>query len=1803
MATKIFATDVILTEDAFLQLGFETGNLLKEEYVPVFDRERALSYLRSHPELAVRLLSKTGGNGTVFWAGDLSAVRVDGGSVGVQIVRRRDGEEAVGDNMFGHFLEGVLREFRRELSDMLVDEVPVRPGQVISDFTRKGAYMSDIEERERSGESFIHVDVYRPAKFRFDAGRDGTTGHASRVADAEVPFHRFVCPFGTSYPSPIIVGSAAEASILYEQALRGEIDWKALFNELRNRNLLDSKLNAKQIDNLIADYRAQFDWMREEIVNNPSLRQMTIVGSSWMVPDASMGRSVYDAQTAPSPAHVLARYINNPLLLYTSGENGVIRSLGMMDKGEPERFSEGLGRNDNPLNVLIAGSDTIGGREPGRKATSQVVRKEGVDAATGQRVITTEKRAVIPTKSKEAVERDYALFSARLDAVLSGVGEGQPVRLIAGNVSSFGDSVGVGTPRMVERYVRERGGDVYQYDFVKKVAVVRGENKSEKPNPNLSVVLMEHFAECLPVLVGNEESVEFLLNANVEDSGVKFADLGLEGNGLVCFSSVEDTNNRNVLSVGSLAVDAGLPVVHVMDNLSEDEQRRHLSEGALISRSGHPEDMPVEGLLFGSVPLRTDWDFSQANHLSSVDEVTGLHFPSVATTYPSPMLVEGYPFRSPLGAYVALVASSMGEASAEFMQSIIAVEGSSAEVLGVYDRLLDGKSVSEYLSDIQQERCLRSAIRGMAQKNDAFMESLLDLDGRDIVISSNIGNQNLFVSPDGKGENRFGIALAAERDAMKQMREGRRLAEEQERVRLVDEAAKRQKIVTGARAEGQKIVGGLPQSIEQSRDAVWFIGTHNPLSLALKDEETSFVMWNDMNGEDPLVREKAARPYVDDGEGGKVDNNFIFLFPTDLESFTGRRSVRNMPDSKNLTGVTRVDPVTGVSFLAAVGIPVRFNNRGNELMNADNMPCSYRLDNDASNFAASIVLSDSKARSTAIRHGQALSLPGRERMDGSSYYTLGQVFMDKYWNKKEQKMVDNPHKSPLNLSLTETYISLLESGSKYPLNCVPLPRGQYLTQDDAVVRKRLDEGQRFVSAEGRFISDLMLSLQIANATALALGVPLRFPLDKDGHIDLGPGVPEEYRMMAEKRIDSFIGVRLEQDQVAGKLPKVERIPLYAAGSVRDLLTKAGMDLYMRPNDLAVAFGPYDFSSILSGMTVPLHEMAFRLDDGTVFTVKDAKSTRGLDNGEINRYLNYTKNDERRFVIRTTDPEKTPLFINALKAYSERAKAVQVQVRLVRENEVSGQGMEGFVNLLSSNSESFAESEHDIGREMTVFNASGTVNKEGAVSSRNIDGEDVSSSYWGRVDAKDGFKGYAQIKYTLPNGDESSWRTITDLELAKDTVMSLVNRTYRSDMRVVPSESVMEMLHKAVAVEMAGDAFRDFVWSAGKKEAADDKVVVLDNMSVPSEKGAPVEAVKEIREFKDENRFLSNFWPCQVLFEGKMYPSSENAYQAAKCVNVQDRVMFENITPAEAKKLGKEVTVRSDWDSVKDEIMRAVILDKFSRNEELGAKLLATGDIALVEGNRWNDTYWGVDLASGKGENRLGEVLMETRGFIRSLSESAEVKPVSEESARIEYTVSDGGYQKRTYENANADDVDFTIAVGVDFSTYGERATAKAAGDSLISVEVEDFSDKAAKKAVKEIFSQLPEEFQQGEPFGVNFAGNGLYTLAKEGIEQSQVDEFMVKVISGLQSKGVVLQCGRSGGQTGVDEAALVAGVVCGVPMTCHAPKGWLMRDGSGKDQSGEDVFKSRFEKKDYKKLSSLVVRQKAVRNGKGQKIS
>lgn len=129
-------------------------------------------------------------------------------------------------------------------------------------------------------------------------------------------------------------------------------------------------------------------------------------------------------------------------------------------------------------------------------------------------------------------------------------------------------------------------------------------------------------------------------------------------------------------------------------------------------------------------------------------------------------------------------------------------------------------------------------------------------------------------------------------------------------------------------------------------------------------------------------------------------------------------------------------------------------------------------------------------------------------------------------------------------------------------------------------------------------------------------------------------------------------------------------------------------------------------------------------------------------------------------------------------------------------------------------------------------------------------------------------------------------------------------------------------------------------------------------------------------FRGEYAFLSNFYKCDILYNGILYPSAEHAFQAAKCIddNMKKYIASQE-TPALAKREGRKVKMRPDWHSVKIDVMREILKIKFS-DPTLRKMINDTGEIMLVEDNSWGDEFWGVYC--GKGKNWLGKVLMEIR---------------------------------------------------------------------------------------------------------------------------------------------------------------------------------------------------------------------------------
>jgi ribA/ribD-fused uncharacterized protein len=146
---------------------------------------------------------------------------------------------------------------------------------------------------------------------------------------------------------------------------------------------------------------------------------------------------------------------------------------------------------------------------------------------------------------------------------------------------------------------------------------------------------------------------------------------------------------------------------------------------------------------------------------------------------------------------------------------------------------------------------------------------------------------------------------------------------------------------------------------------------------------------------------------------------------------------------------------------------------------------------------------------------------------------------------------------------------------------------------------------------------------------------------------------------------------------------------------------------------------------------------------------------------------------------------------------------------------------------------------------------------------------------------------------------------------------------------------------------------------------------------------PIVTDDAIKGFFGPYRFLSNFHVANVVFEGQVFPSTENAFQAAK-FPVLERAPFQRMTCREAKEAGRSAKIiREEWEARKIQVMHDILISKFFGHGDLGLRLLSTGTKKLCELNDWGDRFWGIEQVKESliGHNMLGTLLMAVRSTL------------------------------------------------------------------------------------------------------------------------------------------------------------------------------------------------------------------------------
>lgn len=133
--------------------------------------------------------------------------------------------------------------------------------------------------------------------------------------------------------------------------------------------------------------------------------------------------------------------------------------------------------------------------------------------------------------------------------------------------------------------------------------------------------------------------------------------------------------------------------------------------------------------------------------------------------------------------------------------------------------------------------------------------------------------------------------------------------------------------------------------------------------------------------------------------------------------------------------------------------------------------------------------------------------------------------------------------------------------------------------------------------------------------------------------------------------------------------------------------------------------------------------------------------------------------------------------------------------------------------------------------------------------------------------------------------------------------------------------------------------------------------------------------------------FSNFYPSIVTFEGESYPTVEHAFQAAKSLDVDERKKIRDAkTPKEAKRLGRKVNLRHDWEEIKFTVMYFLVAQKFNQ-EPFRSLLESTENLPIYEDSPF-DKVWGTGEKGGigTGKNALGFILMNIRQMNRHIYE-------------------------------------------------------------------------------------------------------------------------------------------------------------------------------------------------------------------------
>ena len=340
---------------------------------------------------------------------------------------------------------------------------------------------------------------------------------------------------------------------------------------------------------------------------------------------------------------------------------------------------------------------------------------------------------------------------------------------------------------------------------------------------------------------------------------------------------------------------------------------------------------------------------------------------------------------------------------------------------------------------------------------------------------------------------------------------------------------------------------------------------------------------------------------------------------------------------------------------------------------------------------------------------------------------------------------------------------------------------------------------------------------------------------------------------------------------------------------------------------------------------------------------------------------------------------------------------------------------------------------------------------------------------------------------------------------------------------------------------------------------------------------------EVDSYNKKYALLSNFGDKEFEIDDKTFPTVEHYFHWVKAIHCKDFTMANRIKKAvsakQARYLGKHVlkmtkAQQASWDKMSRNVMKKGMKAAFEQNEDAKDLLLSTGTALLTHklGGPFADILMELrEEFGGAGKpSTIKEAEKKAREDAKKSKEVPEA-PRKKSTSSSQFIESTGGYQQRTKENADWSDITLDLTESDKGSGGRNELTKRVAGNKYIHFKLTDEGDNTYD--ADEILAAIEEAGLPTENIKLNIAGS---EIGKLNNDQEVYNEEVTRLLKGLQDLGVIISEIRSGGQTGIDEAGIIAAQRLGIKWSVNAPKGWKFRDSEGEDHEDEEAFKARF---------------------------